>query len=127
MRDRIRFWLKMSAAMVAGVVAFSALVAGPIDEGLVLGFKTMALDAFGTQAQRDQLVESIRRRDALRKGTYEEYLRDNAVEAASVALRRLAELDPAWADYVLESALSDRAERRQGGAADCAFAPGEER
>ena len=112
MRQRIRFWLKLSAAVGLPVVIFIASSSSPSVQDLVIGLKTMAIEAFGNADQHDRLVEQTGRIMAVRNGSEEMYEKSRAFYAAVESQRRLAAIDEQLADQAIIVAQQEREERQ---------------
>ena len=107
MRQRIRFWLKLSAVIVGPVALVLAGSSSPAIEELRYGFRAMAIETFGSEAQQEQMVNDMCRRDAQNWGKLEEYERMKALAEAVNAQRRLLYMDEQLAELAVAQAVGE--------------------
>ena len=111
MRDRIRFWLKITAAMAIGLVVYAMTHPATTSE-IIFGYKTLFISQLGTPAQVEAVINEAGRRVAAESGDLELYEARVAFREAVEAQQRLARLDPGLADCAVSLATTERDERR---------------
>ena len=112
MRQRIRFWLKLAAAIGLPVSIVMASSSSPLMSEVRLGVEVSFIETFGTAAQMDGVIDRVARAQAARDGQVEFYDAGKAFDDAVTAQHRLAELDPRLADLATDIAEKDRAQRQ---------------
>ena|SRR5688572_3643880 len=107
MRERIRCWLKITAALVVGLLVYAAANLSGMRE-ILFAYKTLLVRQFGTPAQLEAVVDEAGYRLAAERDELELYEARRAFRQAVDAQRRLAQIDAGLADYAVRIAINDR-------------------
>ena len=112
MRQRIRFWLKLAAALGLPVLIVGAVSPTTMMDEVRLGVEASMVEMFGSAEQLDRLTDRVARKQAMQDGEVEFYEAGKAFGDAVKAQRRLAERNWELADLALEVAQREREERQ---------------
>jgi hypothetical protein len=111
MRDRIRFWMKLTLILAMAFAVYSATPAAQTGN-IGLELKALLIHHFGEPAQAEALGEEFSRRAAAEGGYLKVYEAHRAFREAVDAQRRLARIDSRLADYSIRIAARDRDEQQ---------------
>ena len=107
MRDRIRCWARITAALAVGLLVYAAANRAQVRE-VVFAYETLLISKCGTPEQVEALTDKAGYLLAAERGDLELYRARKAFREALDAQRRLAQLDEGLADYAIAIATMER-------------------